>query len=73
MEERDGFEELGVDSTPLSGFNWNNLAQYREKWRKFLYMVKNYKFNGNPGISCLAAKVSAFEEGLAQWSYRTSG
>ena len=68
LVERNGFEELGVDSIPLSGFNWNNLAQYRENWREFLNMVKNYKFNRNPGVSCLAVKLLAFEERIAQWS-----
>jgi len=45
LEERDGFEELVVDSKLLSGFNWNILARCKEKWRDFLNMVKNYKFN----------------------------
>jgi hypothetical protein len=68
LEERDGFEGLGVDNKLLSGFNWNNLAHCREKLRDFLYMVKNYTFNSNPGIYCLDAKLSTFEEALAQCS-----
>jgi hypothetical protein len=39
LKERDGFEERGVVGQLLSGFNWNNLAHCREKWRDFLNMV----------------------------------
>jgi len=40
LVERDGLEELVVDSAPLNGFNWNNMAYCKEKWREFLNMVK---------------------------------
>jgi hypothetical protein len=57
LEERDRFEELGVDSKLLSGFTWLHLAQCRQNGGISSTLYYNYKFNGNPGISCVAQKL----------------
>jgi hypothetical protein len=45
--------------------DWIGIARDRDRWRALLNMVKNFMFHKMRGISWLAEKLLASQEGLA--------
>jgi hypothetical protein len=55
--------EIGWD-----GMDWNDLAQDRDQWRALVNTVMNLRVKKMLGISWVAAKLAASQEGLSSMS-----
>jgi hypothetical protein len=60
--------KIDLRETEWDGVDWIDLAQDRDQWRALVNTVMNLRFFKMLGISCVAARLAASQEGFSSVS-----